>query len=146
MRTRLTSTFLLASLAFFIPRAIFADDYDLSWFTIDGGGVTYSNGGDYEMDATIGQPDAGLMVAGDYDLYGGFWPGLNPICEATIGGECCLLADLNEDDQVDGLDIQGFVNCLLHTDGSNCDCADLDDSGAVTLSDVPPLVALLVRP
>ncbi len=48
--------------------------YDLSWFTIDGGGGT-SSGEGYELSGTIGQPDAGVMAGGSYVLVGGFWPG-----------------------------------------------------------------------
>ena len=33
--------------------------YDLGWFTIDGGGGMFSTGGGYELGGTIGQPDAG---------------------------------------------------------------------------------------
>ena len=48
-------------------------NYDLSWFTIDGGGGT-STGGVYSVSGTIGQPDAGgPMSGGNYSLTGGFW-------------------------------------------------------------------------
>lgn len=46
--------------------------YELSWWTIDGGGGT-SSGGVYEISGTIGQPDAGEMSGGDYAVSGGFW-------------------------------------------------------------------------
>lgn len=49
--------------------------YDLSWNTVDGGGYTFSAGGDYTLGGTIGQPDAGLLIGGDYTLGGGFWGG-----------------------------------------------------------------------
>ena len=49
--------------------------YDLSWWTVDGGGQTFSNGGDYTLGGAIGQPDAGLLTGGDYTLGGGFWGG-----------------------------------------------------------------------
>jgi len=47
--------------------------YDISWWTVDGGGTTLSSGGSYGLGGTIGQPDAGLMSGGDYTLLGGFW-------------------------------------------------------------------------
>jgi hypothetical protein len=50
-------------------------DYDLTWSTIDGGGYTFSSGGDYELSGTVGQPDAGVMTGGDFTLGGGFWGG-----------------------------------------------------------------------
>jgi hypothetical protein len=46
---------------------------DLSWHTIDGGGQTFSTGGGFSLGGTVGQPDAGVMTGGDYDLCGGFW-------------------------------------------------------------------------
>jgi hypothetical protein len=51
------------------------DGYDLSWSTVDGGGYTFSSGGDYELGGTAGQHDAGSMSGGVYLLCGGFWPG-----------------------------------------------------------------------
>jgi hypothetical protein len=58
----------VASIAF----ASSGGPYELSWWTIDGGGGT-SSGGDYSLSGTIGQPDAGSMGGGDYSLGGGFW-------------------------------------------------------------------------
>jgi hypothetical protein len=49
-------------------------DYDLSWWTADGGGGA-SSGGIYKMSGTSGQPDAGTMSGGTYKLGGGFWGG-----------------------------------------------------------------------
>ncbi len=49
--------------------------YDLSWSTVDGGGGTFSTGGDYSLGGTIGQPDVGVLSGGDYTLTGGFWYG-----------------------------------------------------------------------
>ena len=49
--------------------------YDLSWNTVDGGGYTFSTGGDYTLGGTAGQPDAGELSGGGYVLGGGFWRG-----------------------------------------------------------------------
>lgn len=50
--------------------------YDLSWWTVDGGGVTCSSDG-YSLGGSIGQPDAGVSVGQvgsvSYTLFGGFW-------------------------------------------------------------------------
>jgi hypothetical protein len=54
-------------------RAQSGGPYDLSWNTIDGGGFTFSTGGDYVLGGTIGQPDTSLMLGGSYSLAGGFW-------------------------------------------------------------------------
>jgi hypothetical protein len=52
--------------------------YELSWYTIDGGGGR-SSGGEYELLGTIGQPDAAWSSGGDFELLGGFLPG-GPLC------------------------------------------------------------------
>jgi hypothetical protein len=49
--------------------------YTLDWWTVDGGGATFSTGGAYALGGSIGQPDAGLLTGGDYTLGGGFWGG-----------------------------------------------------------------------
>ena len=49
--------------------------YSLDWWTLDGGGATFSTGGSYSLGGTIGQPDAGTSNGGTYILDGGFWPG-----------------------------------------------------------------------
>jgi hypothetical protein len=52
--------------------------YDLTWWTVDGGGATFSTGGAYSLGGTASQPDAGLLAGGDYTLGGGFWGGGAP--------------------------------------------------------------------
>jgi len=49
--------------------------FDLSWWTVDGGGATFSEGGGYSLGGAAGQSDAGTLSGGDYTLYGGFWAG-----------------------------------------------------------------------
>jgi hypothetical protein len=51
--------------------------YDLSWWTVDGGGGTLA-GGSYTLSGTAGQPDAGVLAGGGYTLSGGFWGGAGP--------------------------------------------------------------------
>ena len=49
-----------------------AGDLSLPWWTADGGGG-YSAGGEFTLQGTIGQADAGAMSGGPYTLSGGFW-------------------------------------------------------------------------
>jgi hypothetical protein len=51
-------------------------DYQLSWYTVAGGGIARSKGGNYELVGTIGQADAGLMRDTGYELTNGFWAGV----------------------------------------------------------------------
>ncbi len=62
--------------------------YDLTWNTVDGGGVSLTSGGGYTLSGTAGQPDAALWSGGGYTLSGGFWhagavtggtPGVGPV-------------------------------------------------------------------
>jgi hypothetical protein len=66
----------LATVMAFAGVGLCAQTYTLDWSTMDGGGGT-SAGGDYVLEGTIGQPDAGpALSGGNYTLQGGFWPGL----------------------------------------------------------------------
>ncbi len=49
--------------------------FDLTWSTIDGGGVTAATGGPFSLGGTIGQPDAGVLAGDTFVLEGGFWYG-----------------------------------------------------------------------
>ena len=49
------------------------DGYDLSWWTVDGGGGASGSGAGYSLAATLGQPDAGVLSGPGYVLAGGFW-------------------------------------------------------------------------
>jgi hypothetical protein len=98
--------------------------YEISWYTIDGGGGR-SSGGDFTLTGTIGQPDAAYSAGGNYELLGGFWPG-GPLCFVNFEHFARfaeqwwltgtgLSADLYEDlsNQVNGLDLQVFVDHWL---------------------------------
>jgi hypothetical protein len=52
--------------------------YSIDWFTVDGGGGTTSDDV-YEIAGTIGQPDAGSVIAGNYFIEGGFWSDLEDV-------------------------------------------------------------------
>jgi len=122
------------------PSLGLAQDFDLSWHTIDGGGATFSTGGAFELGGTVGQPDAGSATrsGGTYQVVGGFWSGPSAV------GLCACPGDLNQDGQIDGDDVQTFVTCLLSS-GPACACADLDGSGDLSVEDVPLFVSSLLN-
>jgi len=66
----------VALLALALSPALAQGGYDLSWFSVDGGGDV-SSGGVYTVSGSLGQPDAGLLAdgGGQYVLGGGFWGG-----------------------------------------------------------------------
>ncbi|GIV14142.1 MAG: hypothetical protein KatS3mg021_2424 [Fimbriimonadales bacterium] len=60
--------------------------YDLSWWTIDGGGVTFATGGTFNLGGTVGQPDASNALTGrHFQPHGGLLvrPCLHPPRMAT---------------------------------------------------------------
>jgi hypothetical protein len=102
-----------------------AQQFEITRSTIDGGGAMRSVGGEFELSGTIGQPDAGSMSGGGFELNGGFW---FPLAQA----------DCNEDGGVNLVDYDAFEACLSGPDGGvaeGCECFDVDRSGAVDLRD-----------
>jgi hypothetical protein len=69
-----TTVLVTIALLLIVSTALARSGYDLSWWTVDGGGGTAS-GGSYTLAGAIGQPDAGILTGGDYTLGGGFWGG-----------------------------------------------------------------------
>ena len=108
----------------------------VTWYTIDGGGQTFSTGGTFEVGGTLGQPDAQtspVMSGGGFELTGGFWP---------VTTVCYCLGDMNHDGKKDGRDIQVFIDCALL--GEYCSCADMNAASGFDLNDVPLFVAGLL--
>ena len=55
-----------------------SEGFSIDWWTVGGGGGT-SQGGDYALNGTIGQPDAGpTLSGGEYTVTGGFWGETSP--------------------------------------------------------------------
>lgn len=108
---------------------------ELDWFTVDGGGAMMSAGNGFDVSGTAGQPDAGYMAGGQFEINGGFWVAAVPTC--------ACLADLNKDSLLNGLDVQGFVECLVAT-GTNCTCADVDGIPGLDVGDVDVFVNGLI--
>ncbi len=109
--------------------------YELDWRTMDGGGGV-STGGAFQLAGTIGQPDAGALSGGRFDLDGGFWAG----AKLT---SCSCLGDLNGDGKRNGADIAAFLACVL--EGGSCLCADIDGANGVNLDDVQLFVEDLLE-
>ncbi len=73
MSTRRFARTSIVILTVALATAALAADLTIDWHTIDGGGRISSTGGWFELSATIGQPDAGFMTGGGFQLTGGFW-------------------------------------------------------------------------
>jgi hypothetical protein len=74
-RAVLVSLLLVALLAAGVAWAAQSTDYDLSWWSIDGGSQTFSSADGYTLSGTAGQPDANVLLGGEYTLAGGFFSG-----------------------------------------------------------------------
>ena len=111
-------------------------NFQIHWYTIDGGSAMQSTGGGIVLSGTIGQADASAtLTGGDLRLTGAFW--------AVAVPTCGCLSDVNEDGQRDGLDVQGFTQCLVAI-GTNCACADVDGVPGLDLGDVAVFVDDLI--
>ncbi len=96
-----------------------AHEYQITWYTIDGGGGT-SAGGSFELTGTIGQHDASAArVGGTYSHRGGFWTDVN--CPA----------DFNLDHAVNSQDFFDFLTAFFGTKSN----ADFNDDGVVNSQD-----------
>lgn len=96
--------------------------HELSWRTVDCGGGA-SSGGAFELVGTIGQADAGgVMAGGAFAVTGGFW---------TTAGERCR-PDLDGSGAVDVGDILAVLGAWGNPGGPE----DLDDSGTVDVGDL----------
>ena len=102
-----------------------SQEYEMTRSTVEGGGEMNASGDEFELSGTIGQPDAGSMSGGDFQLTGGFWFAIPP-------GDC------EEDGDVDLFDHAEFESCLAgpsSAPGLDCRCFDVDRSGTVDLMD-----------
>ncbi len=123
--------------------------YDLSWYTVDGGGDMWTSGGSFELSGTIGQPDAGpVMIGGSFTLTGGFWAFGGAAPQGCVG-------DVNCDGSINFGDINPLVLYLSNfaawqsaypgcspTNGDiNCD----GTYGQGSFLDINPFVALMTQ-
>lgn len=110
-----------------------AQQFEIIRSTIDGGGVMRSTGGAFELSGTIGQPDAGTMVGGGFELNGGFWFPIEP-------------TDCNEDGGINLFDYDAFEVCLSGPQGGllgpGCSCFDVDGNQHVDLLDFAEMQSL----
>lgn len=85
-----------------IASSALADPPEITWFTVDGGGGT-STDGTITVSGTIGQADAGRLTGAPYiSVAGGYWG-------AASGAPTCP-ADFNDDGFVDDDDFVFFAN------------------------------------
>ena len=117
---------ILATTVLVITTASVTAQSEIVRSTVDGGGALRSTGGAFELSGTIGQPDAGKMSSGPFQLTGGFWFEIPP-------------TDCNEDGAVNLLDHSLFSDCLTGPGSGiqvGCNCFDVNRDGAIDLLDM----------
>ena len=104
-------------------------EFDMSRWSIDGGGVMRSTSGDLELSGTIGQFDASFAapkLTGDaFELTGGVWIQI-------------ALGDCEDDGDVDLHDHDRFTACITGPNAApsdECRCFDVDRNNTVDLVD-----------
>jgi uncharacterized repeat protein (TIGR01451 family) len=106
-----------------------AQNYEVAWWTVDGGGTTTAAAGTYTLGATAGQPDAGGPFAGGtYLLSAGFWTvagGGGGVPQANLG--------ITKTDGVSTVNPGSFVQYTIVASNAGPSAV----TGA-TVSDVPP--------
>jgi hypothetical protein len=101
--------------------------YDLSWWTIDGGGITFAAGGTFNLGGTAGQPDASsALTGGAFSLTGGFWFTPCIVSNGDVDGNGCV-------DDADLLSVLfNFGATGLNPADLNCD-GTVDDADLLTV-------------
>ena len=125
---QLTLTILAAAtLLTAAARAQSGGGYDLSWWTIDGGGITFATGGTFNLGGTAGQPDASsALTGGAFSLTGGFWFTPCILSNGDVDGNGCV-------DDADLLQVLfAFGATGLNPADLNCD-GTVDDADLLTV-------------
>ncbi len=123
---RRLATLLVMALPLGYTATVVSQEYTMTRQTIDGGGSMSSSNGAMTLSGTIGQPDAGVMSGGGYQLAGGFW---FPI----VAGDC------QQDGDVDLSDYGPFTDCIAGPEqgppAPACICYDVNRNGSVEMTD-----------
>ena len=98
--------------------------FEISRGTVDGGGG-FSSGGSFELEGTVGQPDAGFSTGDGFELSGGFWIEEPP-------GDCNATGSVN---LLDYADMETCLSGPSITPTSDCECFDFDSDGDIDLLD-----------
>jgi hypothetical protein len=88
MRRKISIIVLLIALLLLstaVVNSFMSDGFQLNWWTVDGGGGV-STGGEFLLQGTAGQHDAGDLQGGRFTLAGGFWQPLDrePVLEKLM--------------------------------------------------------------
>jgi hypothetical protein len=108
-----------------------AQPYDVSWYAIAGGGVTFAAQAPYQVGVTIGQSEASPpMASGAYEVVGGFWAG------AAVGPTPCY-ANCDGSTTAPVLTVNDFVcfQALFAAGDSRANCDGSTSAPILTVND-----------
>ncbi len=127
MATRRLAELSTVILTLALAPALLAQDFNISWHTIDGGGEMFCNGGNFELSGTIAQPDAGTLTGGD-----------SPPCDPC---------HMNCDGDINALDIENFIDLLFNGATPCAPCTgDTNADGNIDALDIEPFLTCLFGP
>lgn len=113
-----------------------APQFDLDWFTIDGGGQMFSTSREMKLGGTIAQHDAVQSLSGGgFQLVGGFWP-ISLIVEVPP-----CPGDLDLDGDVDITDLTQLLSHFGMVVGATPADGDLDGDADVDITDLATLLS-----
>ncbi|MCC6358988.1 MAG: hypothetical protein IT450_09605 [Phycisphaerales bacterium] len=108
----------------------------VDWYTIDGGGTTFTAGGGFELGATLGQPDAGqVLTGGGFELVGGFWA-------VSLAAPPRCVGDLDGDGVVALSDLSRLLSNFGTSAGAASEDGDSDGDGDIDLTDLTTLLSV----
>lgn len=131
-RVRIRFHFTLLAAFFGAALSINAQSYSINWYKIAGGGGM-SAGGAYQINATVGQPDASsAMNGGNYSLTGGFWslisvvqtPGAPPLYLSLSGNTVTVYWQ-----NVSGCTLQENGSLAAPAAWTTCPCSPTTSNG-----------------
>lgn len=121
-----------------IATPAFGQGLEIDWFSIDNGGIMFATGSGFELGATIGQHDAGVIMTGSgFELTGGFWA-----VAADAGPPPCP-GDVNGDLVVGLADLTALLSSFGSTLGQPLynPATDFDSNGAIEIADLTFLLS-----
>jgi hypothetical protein len=123
-----------------LPAAAWAQGIAIDWYSIDGGGGTSGallpSGQTISISGTIGQPDAGAVMAGvGFAVLGGFWADAvpPPTCDP----------DYNQDGNIDQDDVAYLVHVIAGGDNPTGRDPDFNGDGNADQDDYIDLVNMI---
>ena len=113
-----------------------APQFDLDWYTIDGGGQMFSISREFELGGTIAQHDGvQTLSGGGFQLVGGFWP------VALVEEAPPCPGDLDLDGDVDIADLTQLLAHFGMAAGATPADGDLDGDTDVDITDLASLLS-----